>query len=135
MTVIYEIALKGSKGLRVDPLRYGGGQSDGKPDPKATEFAFLRLRYKAPDGDVSKLIETPLSVAALREPGEAPADARFAAAVAAFGQKLRGGEYLGEFGFDQIAAAARDARGGDEDGYRAEFIELVEIAQALKPAQ
>ena len=135
VTAIYEIALKGSKGLRVDPLRYGGGQSDGKPDPKATEFAFLRLRYKAPDGDVSKLIETPLSVAALREPGEAPADARFAAAVAAFGQKLRGGEYLGEFGFDQIAAAARDARGGDEDGYRAEFIELVEIAQALKPAQ
>jgi len=133
VTAIYEIALKGSKGLRVDPLRYGGGQSDGKPDPKATEFAFLRLRYKAPDGDVSKLIETPLSVAALRAPGEAPPDARFAAAVAAFGQKLRGGDYLGEFGFDQIAATARDARGGDEDGYRAEFIELVEIAQALKP--
>ncbi len=135
VTAIYEIALKGSKGLRVDPLRYGGGQSDGKPDPKATEFAFLRLRYKAPDGDVSKLIETPLSVAALRDPAGAPADARFAAAVAAFGQKLRGGEYLGEFGFDQIAAAARDARGGDEDGYRAEFIELVEIAEALKPTQ
>lgn len=135
VTAIYEIALKGSKGLRVDPLRYGGGPSDGKPDPKATEFAFLRLRYKAPDGDVSKLIETPLSVAALRDPNEAPADARFAAAVAAFGQKLRGGDYLGEFGFDQIAATARDARGGDEDGYRAEFIELVEIAQALKPAQ
>ena len=139
VTAIYEIALKGSKGLRVDPLRYGGGQSPdgsaGKPDPNASEFAFLRLRYKAPDGDVSKLIETPLSVAALREPGEAPADARFAMAVAAFGQKLRGGEYLGEFGFDQIAAAARSARGADDDGYRAEFIELVEIAKVLKPGR
>jgi Ca-activated chloride channel family protein len=132
VTAIYEIALKGSKGLRVDPLRYGGGASDGQPDPKAGEFAFLRLRYKAPDGDVSKLIETPLSVAALREPGEAPSDARFAVAVAAFGQKLRGGDYLGEFGFDQIAETARSSRGEDEDGYRAEFIELVEIAQALK---
>lgn len=135
VTAIYEIALKGSKGLRVDPLRYGGGQSDGKPDPNAAEFAFLRLRYKAPDGDVSSLIETPLSVAALREPGDLPDDARFATAVAAFGQKLRGGDYLGEFGFDQIAAAARGSRGSDPDGYRAEFIELVEIAEVLKPAE
>jgi Ca-activated chloride channel family protein len=133
VTAIYEIALKGSKGLRVDPLRYGDGASDEKPDPKASEFAFLRLRYKAPDGDVSQLIETPLPVAALREPGEAPSDARFAVAVAAFGQKLRGGDYLGEFGFDQIAETARSSRGADEDGYRAEFIELVEIAKALKP--
>ena len=131
VTAIYEIALKGSKGLRVDPLRYGNG-SEGQPDPKVSEFAFLRLRYKAPDGDVSKLIETPLSVAALQNPGEAPSDARFAVAVAAFGQKLRGGDYLGEFGFDQIAETARSARGVDEDGYRAEFIELVEIAKALK---
>lgn len=133
VTAIYEIALKGSKGLRVDPLRYGGGQSDGRPDPNATEFAFLRLRYKAPDGDVSKLIESPLSVTALRDTGEAPADARFAVAVAAFGQKLRGGDYLGAFGFAQIAEAARASRGSDEDGYRAEFIELVEIAEVLKP--
>jgi Ca-activated chloride channel family protein len=132
VTAIYEIALKGSKGLRVDPLRYGDSASEGQPDPKASEFAFLRLRYKAPDGDVSKLIETPLSVAALREPIEAPSDARFAVAVAAFGQKLRGGDYLGEFGFDQIAETARSSRGADEDGYRAEFIELVEIAKALK---
>jgi Ca-activated chloride channel family protein len=133
VTAIYEIALKGSKGLRIDPLRYGGGQADGKPDPSAAEFAFLRLRYKAPDGDVSRLIETPLAVAALDATGETPADARFAMAVAAFGQKLRGGDYLGEFGFEQIAAAARAARGDDADGYRAEFIELVEIAKVLKP--
>ncbi|HEX6118166.1 MAG TPA: YfbK domain-containing protein, partial [Dongiaceae bacterium] len=131
VTAIYEIALKGSKGLLVDPLRYGNGQHDGKPDPEAGEFAFLRLRYKVPDGDVSKLIETPLPAAALKQPGEAPADARFAVAVAAFGQKLRGGDYIGAFGYDEIAQVARTARGGDTDGYRAEFIDLVEMAKAL----
>ena len=77
VTAIYEIALKGSKGLAVDPLRYGE-HADERADPNATEFAFLRLRYKAPDGDVSKLIETPLLISALKEPGEAPSEARFA---------------------------------------------------------
>ncbi len=131
VTAIYEIALKGSRGLMVDPLRYGAQQADGALDPDAAEFAFLRLRYKAPDGDVSKLIETPLAVAALREPATTPADARFAVAVAAFGQKLRGGDFIGQFDYDQIAEAARSARGNDGDGYRAEFIELVEMAKAL----
>ncbi|HET6621411.1 MAG TPA: VWA domain-containing protein [Dongiaceae bacterium] len=131
VTAIYELALKGSNGLMVDPLRYGSAAAAGKPDPDASEFAFLRLRFKAPDGEVSKLIETPLPVAALKEPGEAPADARFADAVAAFGQKLRGGDHIGAFGYDQIADVARAARGGDADGYRAEFIDLVEMAKAL----
>ncbi|MEZ5830106.1 MAG: VWA domain-containing protein [Dongiaceae bacterium] len=130
VTAIYEIALKGSKGLAVDPLRYGD-HADERPDPNASEFAFLRLRYKAPDGDVSKLIETPLPVSALKEPGDAPADARFAAAVAAFGQRLRGGDYVGAYGYEQIAQVARAARGDDGDGYRAEFIELVEMAKVL----
>ncbi|HEV8390621.1 MAG TPA: VWA domain-containing protein [Dongiaceae bacterium] len=130
VTAIYEIALKGSMGLTIDPLRYGN-HADERPDPNATEFAFLRLRYKAPDGDVSKLIETPLPISALKESGEAPADAQFAVAVAAFGQKLRGGDYIGAFGYDQIAAAARSSRGDDGDGYRTEFIDLVEMAKAL----
>ena len=130
VTAIYEIALKGSKGLAVDPLRYGE-HADERADPNATEFAFLRLRYKAPDGTVSKLIETPLPVTALNDADEGPDDARFAAAVAAFGQKLRGGDYIGVIGYEQIAAAARASRGSDNGGYRAEFIELVEMAKAL----
>jgi Ca-activated chloride channel family protein len=131
VTAIYEIALKGSKGLAIDPLRYGE-HADERVDPRATEFAFLRLRYKAPDGEASRLIETPLLVTALAEADDdAPSDARFAAAVAAFGQKLRGGDYIGAFGYEQIAETARAARGSDGDGYRAEFIELVEMAKAL----
>ena len=96
-----------------------------------TEFAFLKLRYKAPDGDVSQEIGTPLPISALKEPAETPAEARFATAVAAFGQRLRGGDYIGAFGYDQIAEVARDVRGADGEGYRAEFIELVEMAKAL----
>jgi Ca-activated chloride channel family protein len=130
VTAIYEIALKGSKGLAVDPLRYGE-HADERTDPNATEFAFLRLRYKAPDGDESRLIETPLLISALKEPAATPAEARFATAVAAFGQRLRGGDYIGAFGYDQIAEVARESRGTDGDGYRAEFIELVEMAKAL----
>jgi Ca-activated chloride channel family protein len=130
VTAIYEIALKGSKGLAIDPLRYGQ-HADERVDPRAAEFAFLRLRYKAPEGDASKLIEVPLPIAELDNANEAPSDARFAAAVAAFGQKLRGGDYVGVFGYDQIVEAARASRGSDGDGYRAEFIELVEMAKAL----
>jgi Ca-activated chloride channel homolog len=130
VTAIYEIALKGSKGLAVDPLRYGE-HADERTDPNATEFAFLRLRYKAPDGDVSKEIGTPLLISALKEPAAAPADSRFATAVAAFGQRLRGGDYIGAFDYDQIAEVARESRGADGEGYRAEFIELVEMAKAL----
>ncbi|HKP24223.1 MAG TPA: VWA domain-containing protein [Dongiaceae bacterium] len=130
VTAIYEIALKGSHGMAVDPLRYGE-HADERADPNANEFGFLKLRYKAPDGDVSKEIGTPLLIAALKEPALTPAEARFATAVAAFGQRLRGGDYIGAFGYDQIAEVARETRGTDGEGYRAEFIKLVEMAKAL----
>ncbi len=130
VTAIYEIALKGSRGMAVDPLRYGE-HADERADPNANEFGFLKLRYKAPDGDVSKEIGTPLLISALKESAQTPAEARFATAVAAFGQRLRGGDYIGAFGYDQIAEVAREARGADGDGYRAEFIELVEMAKEL----
>ena len=116
--------------MAVDPLRYGE-HADERADPNANEFGFLKLRYKAPDGDVSKEIGTPLLISALKEPAQTPAEARFATAVAAFGKRLRGGDYVGAFGYDQIAEVAREARGTDREGYRAEFIELVEMAKAL----
>ena len=80
---------------------------------------------------MSTEIGTPLLISALKEPGATPSEARFATAVAAFGQRLRGGDYIGAFGYDQIAEVARESRGTDGEGYRAEFIELVEMAKAL----
>jgi len=136
VTALYEIALVGSDGALMDPARYG---DDAPVDaPHGDELGFLRLRYKAPDGEVSELIETPL----LRDRAVALEDAsdrlRFAAAVAAFGQKLRGGRYTGSFGYDEVAELARTARGGDRFGYRGEFLSLVELAASLdagRPAQ
>jgi Ca-activated chloride channel family protein len=90
----------------------------------------LRLR-KTPEGARSQLIERPLAVADLmaeRDPGH---EFEFAAAIAAFGQLLREGDLVGEFRFDQVAALAAGAKGEDPDGYRAEFVELVEIAREL----
>jgi Ca-activated chloride channel family protein len=138
VTALYEIALVGSKGLSVDPLRY---QTEGTAPTASTdrtdrttradEFALLRLRYKAPEGDVSKLIETPLPSAWLKRESAPNPDDKFAAAVAAFGQYLKGGERLGTFDLTQIASLARDGRGVDESGARAEFIDLVELTKAM----
>ena len=61
----------------------------------------------------------------------APRDVRFAAAVAAFGQLLRGGRYTGDYGYDDIVALAQGARGEDPFGYRNEFVRLVRLAQSI----
>ena len=66
----------------------------------------------------------------------APREARFAAAVAAFGQLLRGGRHTGGYAYDDVIALAQGARGEDSFGYRAEFINLVRLAKtaaALEP--
>jgi Ca-activated chloride channel family protein len=129
VTAIYELTLKGQRGS-VDALRYGSERASGTT--KSGELAFLRLRYKAPDGDVSKLIEWPLQ----RQDAKASFDAastefRFATAVAAFGQQLRGGKHTGEMTYDDIAKIAAEARGADAYGYRGEFLRLVHLAQTL----
>ncbi len=135
VTALYEVALKGSRGLAIDPLRYGAGASGNTtgegPDGEAGEFAFLRLRYKAPEGTSSQLIERALPVAALTGGGNPDNDLEFAAAVAAFGQLLRDGDQMAAFDFDQVAKLAQAGKGEDPDGYRAEFVELVEIAREL----
>jgi Ca-activated chloride channel family protein len=61
----------------------------------------------------------------------APADQRFAVAVAAFGQRLRGEPQLADFSYGDIARLADRARGSDPDGYRAEFVKLVRMAESL----
>ena len=133
VTALYEIALVGGKGQQVDQLRY---RDKAKGGLNEKEFGFLKLRYKGPDGGDSKLMKTPLLTAWLREPNATPSDDfRFAAAVAAFGQKLRGGKYVGGIGFDGIIDLASGARGGDTFGYRAEFTTLVRLTKSLKSSQ
>jgi Ca-activated chloride channel family protein len=59
-------------------------------------------------------------------------DFRFAASVAGFAMLLKESDYLGDFGWEECLSLARQARGNDEEGYRAEFARLVEMAQLLK---
>ena len=130
VTAIYEIALRDSSGQRIESLRYQ--DQTAAAQGKMNEVAFLRLRYKAPDGEVSKLIERPIRKADI-EPvlSEATDNYRFAAAVAGFGQLLRGGKYMEQFGYDDVRALANGARGKDQFGYRGEFVSLIGLAQSL----
>ena len=132
VTAIYEITPAGSEAALIDPLRYGAGApaAGGNRD----EYAFLRMRYKLPESDVSQLIETPVTAeVSYDDIASVPADMRFAAAVAAFGQKLKGSAYAGDMDWQAIWTLAQGARGEDEAGYRAEFVQLVDLAAALKP--
>jgi Ca-activated chloride channel family protein len=129
VTALYELALTGKGGNLIEPLRYQKRQESGGAPAK--EMAFLRLRYKLPGQDKSRLMEIPLA-RELTEAGKEPsADFKWAAAVAGFGQLLRGGKYAGDFSYNDVLSLARSGRGEDPFGYRGEFITLVGLAKSL----
>lgn len=129
VTAIYEVTLKAHAGS-IDPLRYGNEKESALE--KSGELAFLRLRYKEPDSDSSSLLECPLHRQYIKSSlAQASTEFRFAAAVAAFGQQLRGGKHTGEMAYADIARLAAEARGTDPYGYRGEFLRLVNLAQSL----
>lgn len=123
VTALYEVTAPGSPALAHDPLRYGKAS----PDTSRDELGFLRLRYKAPGEDKSLLLETPIAP----QSQSADADAKFAAAIAGFGQLLTGGKYLGDWGWDAAIALALEGRGDDPFGYRTEAVSLIRLAQSL----
>ena len=130
VTALYEVALRGSKGAALEPLRYQRDKQETKSI--SGELAHLRLRYKAPDGNDSKLIEWPLQRAAVKDSfAQTSERMRFAVAVAGFGQLLKGGKYTANFSYRDVAKLAQNARGDDRFGYRGEFLSLVNIAQSL----
>ena len=131
VTAIYEVVPVGSGGERVAPLRYQRAEEAEADTEFADELAFLKIRYKRPDGDRSTLITRAVTPAdGFDTLEEAPREARFAAAVAGFGQLLRGGRHTGNYGYDDVIALAQGARGDDPFGYRAEFINLVRLAKS-----
>jgi len=132
VTAIYEITPKGSPAELIDDLRYGEASTDNGGVANAGEYAFVKIRYKLPTEDISKLITTPVTKAnEVSSFDAADADRRFSVAVAAFGQKLRGTDATAGFGFDKIMEIATASRGTDPYGYRAEFLSLVRLASAL----
>jgi Ca-activated chloride channel family protein len=130
VTALYEVVPVGNKG-RIEPLRYASSQP---ASAKSEELAHVRVRYKQPNADESRLLEYPVLASSSVPLERASADFRFAASVAAFGQLLRGGKYLNDFGYDDVAALARTALSADSEGYRREFVTLVKLADSLAPA-
>ncbi len=132
VTAIYEITPIGGPTL-ADPLRYASPRPQNAPS--ASEIAFLRIRYKLPGENQSRLIERPVVNAdRFATINAAPEAARWAAAVAAYGQMLRGDPYLDRgYGWGDILALAQGARGRDEFGWRAEFVQLARAAASAPP--
>jgi Ca-activated chloride channel family protein len=128
VTALYEIVPPGEpfQGASVDPLKY---QDRSKPNPAAQsgELMTVKLRYKQPDGDVSRLMSR---VVHDRVESLTP-QLGFAAAVAEFGMLLRKSEFKGDATWSSAQDLARRFRGEDPDGYRAEFVRLLELAAAL----
>jgi Ca-activated chloride channel homolog len=140
VTALYEVVPVGvepnpaAKLPPVDDLKY-------QPNPTAAstslgknaspEMLTIKLRYKEPEGEKSKLITLPFVDRGL-EFAQAAADLKFAAAVAEFGMILRDSEYKGNGSLGAVSDWAEEGTGADENGYRAGFLELVRKAQGLK---
>lgn len=129
VTAIYEITPRGEKGL-IDESRYG--KSEERTTDASNEYGFLKIRYKLPKENTSKLIDTPITASnEVATVDAAPADVKFAVSVAAFGQLLHGDSYTGEFVYDDIIKLAISGKGEDKFGYRNEFINLVRTAKSM----
>ncbi len=144
VTALYEILpVNAVAGNRYDPLRYGNagesaaasaepvaGDAGDSASTASNEIAFLKMRYKLPDEDTSRLITRPITADDVQLADAVSDDSRFVAAVAGFGQLLRGGRFLGsDYDYDAVIEMANGAKGTDEFGQRAEFVQLVRQAK------
>jgi Ca-activated chloride channel homolog len=125
VTAIYEIVPVGGKGW-IAPRRYEDAPAEAAA-AKLAEAANVKLRYKLPDGDTSRLIQQVVPSAALKSAAAPRGDFAFAAAVAAFGQVLRGDELMQGYSFDQIGGLA----GGQDNFWRQEFLQLNALAGSM----
>jgi Ca-activated chloride channel family protein len=126
VTALYEVVPVGAKGW-IGQRRYED-KVDTRARDLAAEAAYIKLRYKMPDGEKSSLITSALPARALQTGTLPGGDFAFASAVAAFGQKLRGDPMLESFGYGQIARLA----GNPRDFWRQEFVQLVKTADSLE---
>ena len=135
VTALFEIVPRGVKIQipGVDPLKY---QQPAQPNRTAPdgEILNLKIRYKEPDGNASRLLEAPVADRAAGF-GSASTDLRFAAAVASFGMILRDSPYKGQSTLNAVLEVAENSKGADKDRYREEFVGLVKKAKALKEIQ
>ena len=127
VTALYELIP--AKGATTDGLRYQKQVKEGF----ANELAFLKIRYKDPVVKDAKSVEesTPIPFS-LTDLTQTDDDYRFAAAVAEWGMLLRNSKYKAKSSYKQVIDLAKNAIGKDEEGYRKEFIRLVELSEKIK---
>ena len=129
VTALYEVVPVGARPVAVgdDSLTYQRVTLT-RAAREAAELLTVRLRYKEPTGSASHLLSVPVVDDGSRRSSD---DFRFASAAAAFALVLRNSAFKGSADYDLVLSLARGARGEDEDGYRQEFISMVERARAL----
>lgn len=134
VTALYEIIPTGVNDElldSVDALRYQKIKKAKLTNVYINELLNIKLRYKQSNQDSSKMIQFPLidKPVALQQTSN---NFRFAAAVAEFGMLLRNSQYKGSGDFTLVEQLAKNAMANDEEGYRKEFVELVQKAATLK---
>ena len=132
VTALYEIVPAGvpTDTPSVDPLKYQRPQAATETESTG-ELLTVKLRYKEPDGETSKLLERPVTDEGTRY-ASATQDFKFAAAVASFGMILRDSPHKGNATFDSVLELAREGVGADRHGYRAELLELARQAKSIR---
>ncbi len=138
VTALYEIVPVGvtPPTAPVDSLKYQTPPvaTAASPDTaKSPELLTVKLRYKAPDGTTSQLIEVPVTDKETTLAAATP-EFKFTTAVAAYGLMLRQSSYRGPLTWDQIRQLALEGKGSDPHGYRAEFLQLLDKARSLLPS-
>jgi Ca-activated chloride channel family protein len=131
IVALYEIVPAGTDAAlpMVDDLKY---QKQPVASAKSPELATVKLRYKQPGGDTSKLITRAVANADLTVFTAAHEDVRFSAAVAAFGLLLSESTNAGSISLKEIEQVAASAIGADPGGHRSEFTQLVRMAESLQ---
>ena len=131
VTALYEITLAGSPAKLIDPLRYSHNSASDKGLSLANELAYLKLRYKLPGKPKSTLVEQPVYRNTITALADTSDNFRWSAAVAGFAQLLRDSDWTDSLDYREVLALAQGARGNDANGYRAEMIKLVKMADIL----
>ncbi|MEZ4451057.1 MAG: von Willebrand factor type A domain-containing protein [Nannocystaceae bacterium] len=131
VTALYEVtpAVAGGAG-RASELRYQGAR-DLSAAAASGELLTVKLRYKDPDGDQSRLMEVPVRDAG-RDAGQSSDAFRLAAGVAAFGMILRGSEHVGAWELADVAELLKSVKRSDPRGEIRELRELVKQAAQLR---
>jgi len=134
VTALYEVVpVGGGSPPEVDPLKYQPAPPP-RPEGVSGEMLTVKLRYKAPEGGSSQRVELPLTDAGLGY-SDASVDFKLAASVAAFGMILRGSPSVGSLRLDGVLELAGEGKGKDEQGRRAELVELIRQARRLMPGR